>query len=141
MTDLQEMEVFKFNGLVLQGDGKGNFSPMRVAKSGFFVPGDGKALATLHTAKNEDILLATQNQDSLKAFSKGGFYKKNIAKWITLKPDDFSAEIQYKDGSKRRVEFQYGDTYLSQSSRRLPVEKNAKKITVTNFQGKKREVN
>lgn len=130
-----------FNGLVLQGDGKGNFSPMPVAKSGFFVPGDGKALATLHTAKNEDILLATQNQDSLKVFSKGGGNKKNIVKWITLKPDDFSAEIQYQDGSKRRVEFQYGDTYLSQSSRRLPVEKNVKKITVTNFQGKQREVN
>lgn len=130
-----------FNGLVLQGDGKGNFSPMPVAKSGFFVPGDGKALATLHTAKNEDILIATQNQDSLRVFSQGTLYKKNIVKWITLKPDDFSAEIQYKDGSKRRVEFQYGDTYLSQSSRRVPFEKNVKKIIVTNFQGKKRELN
>ncbi len=130
-----------FNGLVLQGDGKGNFSPMPVAQSGFFVPGDAKALATLHTAKNEDILLATQNQDSLKVFSKGALYKRNITKWINLKADDFSAEIQYKDGSKRRIEFQYGDTYLSQSSRKWAVEKNVKKITVTNFQGKKRELN
>ncbi|MPR34216.1 VCBS repeat-containing protein [Salmonirosea aquatica] len=129
-----------FNGLVLQGDGKGNFSPMPVAKSGFFVPGDAKSLATLHTAKNEDILLATQNQDSLVVFGRGNVYQKNIGQWIKLKADDFSAEIEYKDGSKRRVEFSYGDTYLSQSSRQWPVGKNVRKIAITNFQGKKRVV-
>jgi len=62
------------------------------------------------------------------------------AKWINLKPDDFSAYITYKNGKKRRVEFYYGSTYLSQSSRKFPIEKEAVKITVTNFKGAKREV-
>ena len=126
-----------FNGLYLKGDGKGNFSPEALNESGFFVNGDAKGLATIHTAKNEDILIATQNQDDLLLFSKND---KNIEKWIDLKEDDFYADIKYKDGSKRRVEFYYGSTYLSQSSRKLQIEKTVEKITITNFKGNKREV-
>ena len=129
-----------FAGLCLKGDSKGNFSKMPLPQSGFFVPDDGKALATLHTAKNEDVLIATQNQDSLLVFSPKSLTTKRIVKWVDLKPDDFSAEIIFKDGSKRKLEFYYGSAYLSQSSRKLPIEKNMKKITVTNFRGNKREL-
>ena len=129
-----------FKGLCLKGDGKGNFSSMPLTKSGFFVDGDAKGLAKIHTAKNEDIIVATQNQDSLKVFSKNPVYIKNIIKWIALNPDDFLADITFKDGKKRRVEFYYGSTYLSQSSRTFPVEKNMDKIIITNFKGVKRKV-
>lgn len=129
-----------FMGLCLKGDGKGNFVPMDLQKSGFFVKGDGKGLATVHTAKNEDILIATQNQDSLKVFSRNPFYRSRIIKWITLNPHDFYANISYKDGKKRRVEFYYGSTYLSQSSRKLPVDKNYKEVFITNYKGIKRKI-
>ncbi len=129
-----------FNGLFLKGDGKGNFNAVAMNKSGFFVKGDAKALAKIHTAKNEDIFIATQNQDSLMVYGGSSTFNKNILKWINLKPDDFSAEIIFKDGRKRHVEFYYGSGYLSQSSRKLPVEKNVSKITITNFKGIKREV-
>ena len=129
-----------FTGLCMKGDGKGNFSPMSLQKSGFFVNGDAKGLATVHTARNEDILIATQNQDSLKVFSKNPLYAKNILKWIKLKPDDFIADIVYKDGKKRRIEFYYGSTYLSQSSREFPVDRNYKTITITSYNGVKRKV-
>ena len=59
-----------FNGLVLQGDGHGDFMPMPLEASGFFVPGDAKGLAKVHTAKKEDVLIATQNQDSIVVFSR-----------------------------------------------------------------------
>lgn len=126
-----------FNGLYLKGDGQGNFSAISISESGFFVNGDAKGLATLHTAKNEDVLIVTQNQDSLLVFAKK---EKNILKWLDLESDDFTADVEYKDGSKRRVEFYYGSTYLSQSSRRFPIEKTVKKVTITNFKGNKREV-
>ncbi|TLP71857.1 FG-GAP repeat domain-containing protein [Maribacter sp. ACAM166] len=126
-----------FNGLCLKGNGKGSFESMSIGESGFFVNGDAKGMATLHTAKNEDVVIATQNQDSLLLFSKKN---KNVVKWIDLKSDDFSADIEYIDGSKRRVEFYYGSTYLSQSSRKFPIEKTVEKITITNFKGNKREV-
>jgi len=129
-----------FMGLCLKGDGKGNFASNNLQKSGFFVKGDAKGLATVHTAKNEDVIIATQNQDSLMVFSKNPIYSNNILKWINLNPDDFFADVIYKDGKKRRIEFYYGSTYLSQSSRKLPVEKSFKEITITNYNGIKRKV-
>ena len=128
-----------FNGLMLKGDGKGEFKSLPIAESGFFVKGDGKGLARIHTAKNEDILIATQNQDSLMVYAKTADAASRDARWIDLKPDDFCADITYKNGRKRRVEFYYGSTYLSQSSRKLLIEKEAVKIIVTNFKGAKRE--
>jgi hypothetical protein len=129
-----------FDGLMLKGDGKGNFAPVSLAQSGFFVKGDGKGLATMRGAKNEEIFIATQNQDSLLLFRKNPLLKNDIAKWVALQPGDFCADIEYKNGIKRHVEFYYGSTYLSQSSRMLPVEKNAVKISVTNFKGIKRKL-
>ena len=128
-----------FNGLFLKGDGKGNFISTAINKSGFFVNGDAKGLAKIHTAKNEDIIVATQNQDSVKVYSQNPVYAKNVLKCITLKPDDFYADVVYKDGKKSRIEFYYGSTYLSQSSRRFPVDKNYKAITITNYKGIKRK--
>jgi hypothetical protein len=129
-----------FMGLCLKGNGKGGFISMPIAKSGFFVKGDAKGLSTIHSAKGQDLLLATQNQDNLLVYAKNEKLAANNVKWINLKPDDFFAEILYKGGKKRRVEFYYGDTYLSQSSRKLAVDKEVLKILITNFRGKKREV-
>lgn len=126
-----------FNGLFMKGDGKGNFNTTTVEESGFFVNGDAKGLAKIHTAKNEDIWIATQNQDSIIVHS--GNKPSAGTKWIDIKPDDFFADILYRDGKKRRVEFYYGSTFLSQSSRKLAVEKQTRKITITNFRGNKRD--
>jgi len=123
---------------MLKGDGKGNFKALALTESGFFVKGDAKGLARLHTAKNEDVWIATQNQDSIMVYGKNATPQMN-ARWIKLKPDDFYADITYKDGTKRRTEFYYGSTYLSQSSRRMTIEKNAAKIVITNFKGIKRQ--
>lgn len=129
-----------FDGLCLMGDGKGAFKPLSLLKSGFRVSGDAKALANIHTALGEDVLIATQNQDSLLAFRKNPILEKNIIKWISLLPNDFSAEITYQNGSKKQLEFYYGAGYLSQSSRKLQVEKNMTKIIITNYKGEKRKV-
>ncbi len=129
-----------FNGLLLKGTGKGDFNSLSIEESGFFVKGDAKGLAKIHTANNEDIWIATQNQDSLLVYAKRPNAEIADAKWMNLKPDDFCADITYRNGKKRRVEFYYGSTYLSQSSRKFLIEKEAAKITVTNFKGAKREV-
>tara|TARA_R110002049_G_scaffold245100_1_gene418983 strand:+ start:65373 stop:68852 length:3480 start_codon:yes stop_codon:yes gene_type:complete len=129
-----------FSGLGLKGDGKGHFSAMALSKTGFFVHGDAKALATLHTAKKEDILIATQNQDDVLVFGKNDIRASNVTKWIDLESDDFSAEVLYKNGSKKHLEFYYGSTYLSQSSRKLPIEIGMLQITITKYNGNKREV-
>jgi hypothetical protein len=129
-----------FMGLCLKGAGKGNFTPVSLQQSGFFVNGDAKGLATVFTAKNESIIIATQNQDSVKVYSRNPASPKIISRWIKLNPDDFFADVVCRDGAKRRIEFYYGSTYLSQSSRVMPVYSYFKKITITNFNGVKREV-
>ncbi|MES2732936.1 MAG: VCBS repeat-containing protein [Bacteroidota bacterium] len=129
-----------FMGLCLKGDGKGNFRPLSIAQSGFFVKGDAKGLATVLTAKNEEMLVATQNQDSLKVFTSKTLAGSAPAQWIKLNADDFSADLVYKDNRKRRVEFYYGSTYLSQSSRQLRRDPLVAKVVITDFKGRKREV-
>jgi hypothetical protein len=125
-------------GLCLKGDGKGNFTALSVEQSGFFVKGDAKGLATIHIAKNEDVLIATQNQDSLMVYAKKANNTGDT--WINLQANDFYAEIFYADGNKKKVEFYYGSTYLSQSSRKWKIEKAASKIMITDYEGKKRKV-
>ena len=128
-----------FNGLCLKGDGKGNFKSLSIPETGFFVGGDAKALAKIHT-DNEDIWIATQNQDSLQVYSKARTDQTTDSKWIKLKPDDFYADIIFKNGTKRRVEFYYGSTYLSQSSRTFWISKDMVKVTFVNFKGAQREL-
>jgi hypothetical protein len=127
------------NGLLLKGNGKGDFTSTTIAESGFFVKGDAKGLATIHTARNEDLLLATQNQDSLLVFRKKEIQNGDTPKWISLSPQDVSADIVFNGSRKRRIEFYYGSTFLSQSSRKIPMDKDAVKVMITDFKGNKRE--
>ncbi len=55
------------NGLVLKGDGKCNFYSMPAEETGFYVPGNGKALANIKVG-DKLITLASQNQGKLLAF-------------------------------------------------------------------------
>jgi hypothetical protein len=56
------------NGLVMLGDGKGGFTSHRHTETGFYVPGDARALGKLTIADGNSLFLATQNRDSLKVF-------------------------------------------------------------------------
>ncbi len=127
-----------FYGLFLKGDGKGNFHKKSIDSSGFFVKGDGKALAELHSAKGNSLWLASQNQGELKVFESNITAKPN--RWIQLKSDDFYADFIYPDNKIKKVEFYYGSTYLAQSSRMIPLDKEAVHIYVYNFKGEKRAV-
>ena len=128
----------EFDGLCMLGDGKGNFQPLTIAQSGFYVPHDGKALTKIHDAKGEDLYIATQNQDSVMVYARSSSNKNS--KWINLQAEDFSADVLYKDGHKKHVEFYYGNTYLSQSSRKFEVTSDVAKVEIINFKGVKREM-
>jgi hypothetical protein len=58
------------NGLVMLGDGQGNFNCSEYTKTGFYVPGDAGSLVSLSLSDGNKIFIAAQNLDSIKAFEK-----------------------------------------------------------------------
>lgn len=135
-----------FYGLYLKGDGKGNFVPISLSKSDFIVGKDGKSLVSLYDKSGKEIFIASQNKDKLKCFTRNthlsGFKPaEELLTGVSLKPNDVYAEITFKNGKKRKVEFYYGDTYLSQSSRRLQITKDMNKVLIYNTKGESRTPN
>lgn len=123
------------NGLLLKGDGKGNFQPLSILQSGIFIPGDGKALIKFSGTQGKYLVAASQYKDALKLFQ----LRKN-AKVIKVNPNDVSAILHYKNGSIQKQEFYYGTSFLSQSSRFLSVNDNISAIEIINSKGGKRSV-
>ena len=56
------------NGLWLRGDGKGHFTPVPPAESGFLAPLNVSGLALVHTARGKAVLVAN-TADSVQAFN------------------------------------------------------------------------
>lgn len=125
-----------FNGLVLLGDGKGNFQPAPARESGFYVPGDAKSLVKL-TGAQGDIFIASQNRDSLKVFrEKPGLNQKKFMPEIL----DVGADFLFADGRKQKVEFYYGSGYLSQSSRAVTIPNGVTEMIVYDSKGRSRTI-
>ena len=133
-TEVSNGRYDALNGLILLGDGKGGFSPLSLWQAGFFTPGDGKALIKLRGANNHYLLVASQNNGPLKIFSSNG-----PSSFIQLQPGDKTALVTLENGRKRKEEFYYGNSFLSQSSRTLELNAKVKKIEIWNGRGEKRE--
>jgi len=54
-------------GLLLKGDGKGGLTPVPAARSGFFVKGAVRDIATLKT-KHQPIIIVAKNNDAIEIF-------------------------------------------------------------------------
>jgi hypothetical protein len=123
------------NGLLLKGDGKGNFTPMPIRESGIFLPGDQKALVKLRGAGNRYWLAAGQNRGALQVYER-----KSPVRCIPLQADDVSAVFIYRDGTRRKEECGYGASFLSESGRFLAVSGPVVGVEVTNSAGRSRKV-
>ena len=134
-TEVSQGRYDAFNGLVLRGDGKGNFNPMSILNSGIFIPENGKALVKLLDNKGDLIIAASQNKGPLKVFKL-----RRKVQHISILPNDINAVIKYKNGTIQKEEFYYGSSFLSQSARFLIVNPNMKNVTITNSEGIKRTI-
>ena len=92
-----------FNGAYLKGNGRGEFEVKTYPESGFFVEGDAKALVHLPLANGESLLIASQNQDSLKSFLVVPPQIEKASTSIILEDMDAYADLRLKDGSIRKV--------------------------------------
>ena len=123
------------NGLLLKGMGNGDFTPQTILQSGIYIPGNGKALVKLRSSNNKYLVAASQNRGALKLYQL-----KRDSKIITLNPDDFSAEIKYKNGKVQKQEFYYGSSFLSQSARFLSLSNNAVSVNIFTIKGASRKI-
>jgi hypothetical protein len=123
------------NGLLLKGDGKGDFFPQSILQSGVFIPGNGKALVKLRNANGNCLIAASQNRGPLKVFEL-----KRKFKTIPLAPTDVSAVVHYKNGTKQQRETNYGSSFLSQSGRFLNIDNNVRAIDIRDTKGMVRSI-
>ncbi|NJN34295.1 MAG: VCBS repeat-containing protein [Saprospiraceae bacterium] len=99
-----------FNGLILKNLGSHKFEPLSLNETGFCVPADARALSFLHRADGQPLILATQNRARLKVFVS----KNKALKVVRPQKGHNYADIILKNGQKRRHEFYYGHSFLSQ---------------------------
>lgn len=122
------------NGLWLKGDGNGNFNPQSLAASGFYAPGNAKALVQLSDSKGQQLIIASQNRGPLRVLRSS----KQPLHSVSLEPTDSWATLLYSDGRKQRVELSYGQSFLSQSGRSLAVGKGVKAIQIQSGKAERR---
>ena len=60
---------------------------------------------------------------------------------LPLQPNDASAIIEYANGKKRKEEFYYGNSFLSQSARFISFNEQVKLITIIDQKGQARKNN
>jgi hypothetical protein len=123
------------NGLLLKGDGKGNFKPASILQSGIYIPGNGKALIKLMSAKGNYLVAASQYKAGLKLFELNR--KINT---VYFDPSDQYAIIKYKNGTAEKKECYFGNSFLSQSARFIEVNNNMASITIVNNKAENRAV-
>jgi hypothetical protein len=123
------------NGLLLKGDGHGGFKAASILESGFYVPGNAKALVKLRGKKEGYLVAASQNKGPVKVFEL-----KRTVQQIPWQPGDISAEITWHDGSRQKQECYTGSSYLSESAGFFTVSGQASSVTITNASGQIRTV-
>lgn len=119
----------------MEGDGKGNFTPLSIAASGIYLPGDGKALVSFKGKNNRLLIAGSQNKGPLKVFE----LKKDL-KLVSLKPMDETGLFFYRNGKKQLHEITYGSSFLSQSGRFLIIHKNVVSVEIKNNKGEVRKI-
>lgn len=121
------------NGLLLKGDGKGNFKPLSILQSGWFIPGNGRAVVKLRNNAGEELIAASQNRGPLKIYKP-----KAAVRTFPLEKDDIAVIVKFRDGRFQKREVNYGSSFLSQSGRFLTVSDNVISAEIINSRGNKR---
>ncbi len=68
-TEVMTGRYDALNGLVMLGNGHGGFSPLTIAESGIYLPGNGRSLVKLRGAGGRYLVAAASNRGPLKIFS------------------------------------------------------------------------
>ncbi len=117
------------NGIVLLGNGKGEFKASNLLQSGFYIGGNAKSLATI-TIYNKPHLLATQNNGPLRCFA--------LNQMVTTAKIPLGTAygfVSLPNNAQQKIEYIMGSGFQSQSGSSLLVPAHATKIKWVNHKG------
>jgi hypothetical protein len=135
--DIETGQYTASYGLLLRGDGRGQFRVDASAAAGFFVEGEGRAITGIATGASGSTVLVTRNDNDAVAFHP---LRQAAARRVQLSPLESHAILSLADGGTRRVELMYGSGYLSQSSRVLVIPEGAREVVIHDSQGGRRVI-
>lgn len=123
------------NGIVLVGDGTGKFQSVPASESGFYVPGDAKALVSL--INQEDlVVMASQNKGPIV-----GFDTQLAPVFFSPGSEDQKVILHFDEAdSQYSVELYHGQGFMSQSTRKVLLPQEITSISVVNFRGETRAI-
>jgi hypothetical protein len=133
-TDVYVGRYDAFSGLVMLGDGNGNFAPQSILQSGFYLPGNAKAIVKLANSYKQVVLVATQNRGAMNSY-----LLKNARAERALS-NEINCTIQLQNGKKRKEELYNGSGYLSNSGKFVIIGGSVKSLEFSDQKGAKRIV-
>lgn len=125
-------------GLVLLGNGKGDFSPLEPSKSGFSVTGDAKALVKLSVVDGSNMLVASQNRGNLRVFQRQN--KGTMGQSFTPGQQIMAVVLELENGKKQRIETSFGSGFLSFSTRKITLPTGVKSVQLIDYKGQSQEL-
>ncbi|MEP7106494.1 MAG: FG-GAP-like repeat-containing protein [Ferruginibacter sp.] len=135
-TEVSTGNYDAMSGLVLIGDGKGNFQPLNSNSTGFKADADSKGMAQINLAGNSAEILVANNNGRLQCYE---LLKKNNGA-ILVNQNDVYAVVHKKDGASFKQELFLGSGYLSGSSRMLCYANPVVSVTIFDYKGNKRDI-
>ncbi len=124
-------------GLVLIGNGSGNFETIPLEKSGFINDHDASGLALVESDDRYQIIVANNN-GPLAVFTENP--RGDAVHMVYAGKETQFADIYLKNGTRIRKEFYFGSGYLSHSSRAIPIYGATKEIKFTDVAGQTKTV-
>jgi hypothetical protein len=134
-TDASTGRYDAMSGLLLAGDGKGNFKPVNSAATHFKADADVKSLAEILSADGTELILVGNNSGKMESYR----LNKSIDRQIAIRNTDVYAIIHKENGQQYRQEFYFGSNYLSSSSRILKAGRDVTSVIIYDVKGKNRE--
>lgn len=119
-------------GLVLLGDGKGGFEPVRSLESGFVVPGDAKAMAVLTLADGKKTYLSTQNRNALKIHAA---VNASPGKAFKVPVGIHTLVLELDNGKIQKIEVYNRSGFLSNSGGTISLPSNLKSLKGIDYKG------
>jgi hypothetical protein len=92
-------------------------------------------MASLMLPDGRELLIIANNDSPMQSY-----VTRKVTTYYHAAPSDVYALITLKDGKQRKLEFYYGSTYLSNSSRVVKADKDFKDIVVYDIKGNSRKL-